>query len=110
MRPRRDRRVTIRWPRQGRALLRRRSVRVQRERVRLDLLDLEVAMTRSGGGARAALALAAAYRGERVVAIGFGGIRVVRDGAVSRLVRNALALLEPWAEQGRLELRCLRPS
>jgi hypothetical protein len=86
------------------------SERVQRERIRVDLLDLGVAMTRKGAGAQAALALAAAYRGERVVAIGFGGIRVVRDGAVSRLVRHALALLEPWADQGRLELRCLRPA
>lgn len=76
----------------------------------MELGDLDTRLTRATGGARAALALGAAYRGERLVVLGFAGVRAVRSGAVSRLLGSALRLLEPWGEEGRIELRSLRPA
>ncbi|HET7572461.1 MAG TPA: HNH endonuclease signature motif containing protein [Gaiellaceae bacterium] len=82
----------------------------QQETVRLELAPLDARLTRTAGGNRAALALAAAYGGEPVVVLGFAGVRAVRAGAVSRLLAHALGLLEPWGDRARLELRSLRPA
>lgn len=81
-----------------------------RGELRLELGDLDVKLTRAGGGSRAALELAAAYRGERTIVLGFAGVGAVRRAALSRLLAQGYALLEPWARQARLELRSLRPS
>jgi len=76
---------------------------------RLELGALGVRLTRTDGGVQAGLALVEAYRGEPAVVLGFGGVRRVREGAVSKLIRSAAWLLEPWGREGRIELRSLRP-
>jgi hypothetical protein len=78
--------------------------------LRVEISELGVSLARSDGGAQAALALAAAYTGERTIAIGFGGVRIVRAGAVARLLRYTARLIEPWGPEGRVELRGLRPA
>ena len=67
-------------------------------------------LSRPEDGVRAALALSAAYRGERTIAISLGGIRAVADSAVAKLVREACWLVHDWGGEARIELRCLRPS
>ena len=76
---------------------------------RLELGALDLRLTRADAGVRASLALAAAYGGEATIVLGFGGVRNVREGAVSKLVGAAAWLLEPWGREGRIELRSLRP-
>lgn len=67
-------------------------------------------LTRVDDGCRAALALAAAYGGERALVLGFGGVARVRDGAAGKLLQEAARLLQPWGREGRIELRSLRPA
>jgi 5-methylcytosine-specific restriction endonuclease McrA len=80
------------------------------ERLRLELGELDLRLTRANGGTRAACELAAAYGGERTIVLGFAGVRAVRRVALTKLFAEACRLLEPWAEEGRLELRSLRPA
>lgn len=77
-------------------------------RLTFELDDLQVRLTRVDGGLRAATALSAAYRGERTIVLGFAGVRAARSAALSKLLGQARALLEPWAPQARIELRSLR--
>ncbi len=79
-------------------------------KLRLELSELGLSLARSDAGNQAALAIGAAYGGERTIAIGFGGVRVVRPGAVTRMLRYAARLLEPWGCEARVELRGLRPA
>jgi HNH endonuclease len=65
-------------------------------------------LSRDGDGDHVALALSAAYRGERVISISFGDLDSVRQGPATRVVREACWLLEPWGREGRIELRSLR--
>lgn len=67
-------------------------------------------LTRVDDGCRAALALAAAYGGERALVFGFGGVVRIRDGAAGKLLQEAARLLQPWGREGRIELRSLRPA
>jgi HNH endonuclease len=83
---------------------------VHSAKLRLEIADLGLSLARSDAGAQAALALGAAYRGERTIAIGFGGVRVVRAAAVTKMLQYAARLLEPWGCEARLELRGLRPA
>lgn len=77
---------------------------------RLELAELGARLTRADGGSAAATALAVRHDGERTIVLGFGGIAAVRAAAVSRLLGQACRLLEPWAAEGRIELRSLRPA
>jgi hypothetical protein len=79
-------------------------------KLRLDLAALDVQLTRSDGGVQAAIALAARYGGEQTILLGFGDVRRVRGTALSKLLREAARLLEPWGADGRIELRSLRPA
>ncbi|HET8527530.1 MAG TPA: HNH endonuclease signature motif containing protein [Gaiellaceae bacterium] len=65
-------------------------------------------LARAEEGDDAALALAASYRGERVISIGFGELESVRQGPATHLVREACWLLKPWGREARIELRSLR--
>jgi len=78
--------------------------------LRVEISDLGVSLARTDGGSQVALTLASAYAGERTIAIGFGGVRVIREGAVTRLLRYTAQLLEPWGTAARVELRGLRPA
>jgi hypothetical protein len=80
------------------------------ERLRLELGELDVRLTRANGGTRAACELAAAYGGERTIVLGFAGVRSVRRVALIKVFAEACRLLEPWGDDGRLELRSLRPA
>lgn len=82
----------------------------RRDKLRLQLAEVGCSLTRTDDGVRAAFALAAAYRGEQAVALGFGGIGGVREGATAKLLQEAAWLLQPWGREGRIELRGLRPS
>src|SRR5690242_8997664 len=62
-------------------------------------------LSRNDEGVRAALALCAQYSGEQAIAIGLSGLVAVRAGAVSKLVREAARLLDPWGDDARIELR-----
>jgi 5-methylcytosine-specific restriction endonuclease McrA len=75
----------------------------------LELSEVGVRLTRADGGTAAATALAVRHDGERTIVLGFGAIAAVRAAAVSRLLGQACRLLEPWAGEGRIELRSLRP-
>jgi hypothetical protein len=83
---------------------------VQSAKLRVEIADLGLSLARSDGATRAALALGAAYGGERTITIGFGGVRVVRPGTVTKMIRYAARLLEPWGAEARVELRGLRPA
>jgi hypothetical protein len=83
---------------------------VQAAKLRVEIAELGLSLARSDGATQAALALGAAYAGERTITIGFGGVRVVRPGAVTKMVRYAARLLEPWGSEARVELRGLRPA
>jgi hypothetical protein len=65
-------------------------------------------LARAEEGDNAALALSAAYRGERVISIGFADLESVRQGPATRIVREACWLLRPWGREARIELRALR--
>ena len=65
-------------------------------------------LSRSHDGARAAAALVATYRGEKVVSIGLGGLEAVRERPALALVREAELLVAPWEGEARVELRSLR--
>jgi hypothetical protein len=80
------------------------------ERLRLELGELGLRLTRANGGTRAACELAAAYGGERTIVLGFAGVRAVRRVALIKVFAEACRLLEPWGDDGRLELRSLRPA
>lgn len=86
------------------------EVGTSKRTLRLDLAEHGIVLTRTSAGAAAAVTLAARYSGERTIAIGFGELRAVREGALSRLLAQAHRLLEPWSTVGRLELRSLRPN
>ncbi|HEY6031324.1 MAG TPA: hypothetical protein VIU44_12195, partial [Gaiellaceae bacterium] len=55
-----------------------RSLSTRREKLRLQLADVGVGLTRTEDGVRAAFALAAAYRGEQAVVLAFGAVARVR--------------------------------
>ncbi|HEY6015653.1 MAG TPA: HNH endonuclease [Gaiellaceae bacterium] len=87
-----------------------RPLSARREKLRLQLADVGAGLSRTEDGARAAFALAAAYRGEQSVVLSFGAVARVREGAVAKLLQEAAWLLQPWGREGRIELRCLRPA
>lgn len=87
-----------------------RPLATRREKLRLQLADVSLSLTRTDDGTRAALALAAAYRGEQAVVLAFGGVTRVRGGAAAKLLQEAAWLLQPWGREGRIELRSLRPA
>ena len=57
---------------------------------------------------RVIAALAASYRNERTVSIGFGGLSSVRREPAAHVVRAASTLLRRWGDDARIELRSLR--
>jgi len=83
---------------------------VQAAKLRLEIADLGLSRPGATGVRRPRWRSGAAYRGERTIAIGFGGVRVVRAGAVTKLLHYAARLLEPWGTEARVELRGLRPA
>jgi hypothetical protein len=76
--------------------------------LRFDVAAHVTRLSRSHEGARAADALVAVYRGEKVVSIGLGGLESVRDEPARALVREAGLLVRPWSDEARIELRSLR--
>lgn len=78
-------------------------------KLRLELAALGVSLTRRNGGIRAALALSAAYGGERTIALGFGDVQHVKTGPLTKLLLEACRLVQPWGSEARIELRSLRP-
>jgi hypothetical protein len=79
-------------------------------KLRVDLADLGLELARRDTGARAAIALAGLYDGERTIAIGLGGLGVVRPSAIAQVLRSAAHLLGSWGPEARVEIRGLRPS
>jgi 5-methylcytosine-specific restriction endonuclease McrA len=85
-----------------------RTLRLCTTTLRFDTADHVARLSRSHDGARAAAALAAAYRGERIVSIGLGGLEAVRERPALALVREAELLVSRWEAEARIEIRSLR--